>query len=132
MHCHKTSSKACKIIKIDMETRIIVNYFLDFFEYILILVGFLFQVITNLVSLLHEHKKDTKTHVFLSTQLSLIMSSANLVYDCSHRDLDQACRNCDVSYDSCRSLDCPRLYLRTEAKYDAGQIEVANQILKDL
>ena len=67
MHCHQTSSKACKIIKIDMETRIIVNYFLDFFEYILILVGFVFQVITNLVSLLHEHKKDTKTHVFLST-----------------------------------------------------------------
>ena len=34
MHCQKTSSKACKIIEIDMETLIIVNYILDFFEYL--------------------------------------------------------------------------------------------------
>lgn len=65
-------------------------------------------------------------------QVAKRLSQWICIWDTRIRDLDQACRNCDVSYDSCRSLDCPRLYLRTEAKYDAGQIEVANQILKDL
>ena len=46
--------------------------------------------------------------------------------------LYKACRRCDPAFDSCRSLDCPQIYLRTEAKYDAEQIEVANQLLKDL
>ena len=69
-------------------------------------------------------------HMVLLSKLE--KSVINIVYVCPYRDLDQACRQCDVSYDSCRSLDCPQLYLRTEAKYDAEQIGVANQILKDL
>ena len=48
------------------------------------------------------------------------------------RELDQVCRQCNIVFDSCRRLDCPRLYLRMEAKYDAPQIRVANQTLKDL
>lgn len=46
--------------------------------------------------------------------------------------LDQHCRSCDVNFDSCRSLDCPKMYSRTEAKYDGlEQIEVAQQLLLD-
>ena len=54
------------------------------------------------------------------------------VWDHRLHTLDQACRQCDVAYDACRSLDCPRLYLRTEAKYDAEQVQVAHQMLQDL
>ena len=43
---------------------------------------------------------------------------------------DQACRQCHPTYDLCRSLDCPRLYLRTEAKYEASQVEAADEILQ--
>ena len=65
-------------------------------------------------------------------QVAKRLSQWICIWDTRLRDLDQACRQCDVAFDSCRSLDCPRLYLRTEAKYDALQIGVANQILKDL
>ena len=54
------------------------------------------------------------------------------IWDNRLRDLDQACRQCDVSYDKCRSLDCPKLYLRTEAKFDANQIQIAHEFLDDL
>ena len=68
MHCHKTL-KACKICNWNWYGN--TDYCKLFFRlfWVLILVGFPFQVITNLVSLLHEHKKDTKTHVFLITYL---------------------------------------------------------------
>ena len=65
-------------------------------------------------------------------QVAKRLSQWICIWDTRLRELDQACRQCDVAFDSCRSLDCPRLYLRTEAKYDALQIGVANQILKDL
>lgn len=45
--------------------------------------------------------------------------------------LDSLCRGCDVAFDSCRNLSCPRMYLRTEAKHDADQIQMAFQILTD-
>ena len=42
---------------------------------------------------------------------------------------DQVCRECDPGYDLCRNLDCPRMYLRTEAKFDAMQINAAEELL---
>ena len=54
------------------------------------------------------------------------------IWDRRLRDLDQACRGCQIRFDICRSLDCPRLYLRTEAKFDAEQVEVGHQMLTEL
>ena len=45
--------------------------------------------------------------------------------------LDGLCRGCDVAFDSCRNLSCPRMYLRTEAKHEADQIQMAFKILSD-
>ena len=45
--------------------------------------------------------------------------------------LDSLCRGCDVAFDSCRNLSCPRMYLRTEAKSEADQIQTAFKILSD-
>ena len=45
--------------------------------------------------------------------------------------LDSLCRGCDVAFDSCRNLSCPRMYLRTEAKSEADQIQMAFKILSD-
>ena len=42
---------------------------------------------------------------------------------------DQVCRDCDPGFDLCRNLDCPRMYLRTEAKFDAMQINAAEELL---
>ena len=53
------------------------------------------------------------------------------VWDQKLQQHDQACRQCHPGFDLCRSLDCPRLYLRTEAKYEATQGEVAQQILRE-
>ncbi len=53
------------------------------------------------------------------------------LWDTRLRQLEEHCRGCDVSFDNCRSLDCPKMYLRTEARKDAEQIQVAYKILAE-
>lgn len=54
------------------------------------------------------------------------------IWDSRLTNADQFCRNCDFAFDACRSLDCPQMYLRTEAKYEADQVEAAHELLKRL
>jgi hypothetical protein len=54
------------------------------------------------------------------------------LWDGKLNDLDSTCRTCTVNFDDCVSLDCPQLYIRTEAKYEAEQVEPAQMLLKNL
>ena len=52
-------------------------------------------------------------------------------WDTQLKTLDSLCRTCDVAFDFCRNLSCPRMYLRTEAKHEADQIQMAFAILSE-
>lgn len=64
-------------------------------------------------------------------QVARVLTTWIGIWDHRLQALDQHCRACDVNYDLCRSLDCPKMYSRSQAKYDAlEQIEVAEQLLE--
>lgn len=66
-------------------------------------------------------------------QVAKLLSHWISVWDNRLQKFDQACRQCHVGFDLCRSLDCPRMYLRTEAKFEAvEQIQAAEQLLDEL
>ena len=53
-------------------------------------------------------------------------------WDAQLKTLDSLCRACNVAFDSCRNLSCPRLYIRTEAKHEADQIQMSYKILSEI
>ena len=93
---------------------------------------------TRVCFICHEKAQITPNQPICSSCLEEPQVIVNTLTECIRkwdsqlRILDDLCRGCDVGFDSCRNLSCPRMFLRAEAKHEADQIPMAYKILSEL